>query len=82
MTDKDKAKVKVKDKVDEAVDLYIDDKLENTEQIDYQGLIDCLCQLSKKDFRNAIRIAKLGRRARTLLDSYFRSDNTNDDESN
>lgn len=82
MTDKDKAKVKVKDKVDEAIDLYIDDKPENTEQIDYQRLIDCLCQLSKKDFRNAIRIAKLERRARTLLDGYFRSDNTDDDERN
>ena len=45
----------VKDKVDEAIETFIDNP---SPQISYHDLIRCLCELNKKDFKRIIKIAK------------------------
>ena len=61
----------VKDKVDEAIETFIDNP---SPQISYHDLIRRLCELNKKDFKRIIKIAKLERTANELFEQYFSSE--------
>jgi len=58
----------VKDKVDEAIETLIDNE---PRDVSYNELLQCLCELTDKDFKNLIKIAKLERRTNKLIDQYF-----------
>lgn len=58
----------VKDKVDEAIEALVDNE---PSDVSYNELLQCLCELTDKDFKNLIKIAKLERRTNKLIDQYF-----------
>nr|DAK63427.1 MAG TPA: hypothetical protein [Caudoviricetes sp.] len=58
----------VKDKVDEAIETLVDNE---PSDVSYNELLQCLCELTDKDFKNLIKIAKLERRTNKLIDQYF-----------
>lgn len=58
----------VKDKVYEAIETLIDNE---PRDVSYNELLQCLCELTDKDFKNLIKIAKLERRTNKLIDQYF-----------
>ncbi len=58
----------VKEKVDEAIETLVDNE---PRDVSYNELLQCLCELTDKDFKNLIKIAKLERRTNKLIDQYF-----------
>lgn len=62
----------VKEKVDEAIETFIDNL---SPQVSYHDLIMCLCELNKKDFKRIIKIAKLERKSNELFEQYFSLEN-------
>ena len=58
----------VKDKVDEAIETLVDNE---PRDVSYNEPLQCLCELTDKDFKNLIKIAKLERRTNKLIDQYF-----------
>ena len=58
----------VKDKVDEAIETLVDNE---PRDVSYNELLQCLCELTDKDFKNLVKIAKLERRTNKLIDQYF-----------
>ena len=58
----------VKDTVDEAIETLVDNE---PRDVSYNELLQCLCELTDKDFKNLIKIAKLERRTNKLIDQYF-----------
>lgn len=58
----------VKDKVDEAIETLVDNE---PRDVSYNELLQCLCELTDKDFKNLIKIAKLERRTNKPIDQYF-----------
>lgn len=62
----------VKEKVDEAIETFIDNP---SLQVSYHDLIMCLCELNKKDFKRIIKIAKLERKSNELFEQYFSLEN-------
>lgn len=58
----------VKDKVDEAIERFVDNE---PKDVSYSELLSCLCELPKKDFKRLIRIARLQRFVNKLIDKYF-----------
>lgn len=58
----------VKDKVDEAIETLVDNE---PRDVSYNELLQCLCELTDKDFKNLIKNAKLERRTNKLIDQYF-----------
>ena len=58
----------VKEKVDEAIETLVDNE---PRDVSYNELLQCLCELTNKDFKNLIKIAKLERKTNKLIDQYF-----------
>lgn len=58
----------VKDKIDEAIETLVDNE---PRDVSYNELLQCLCELTDKDFKNLIKIAKLERKTNKLIDQYF-----------
>ena len=58
----------VKEKVDEAIETLVDNE---PRDVSYNELLQCLCELTDKDFKSLIKIAKLKRRTNKLIDQYF-----------
>lgn len=58
----------VKEKVDEAIERFVDNE---PRDVSYNELLQCLCELTDKDFKNLIKIAKLERKTNKLIDQYF-----------
>ena len=58
----------VKDKVDEAIERFVDNE---PKDVSYNELLSCLCELPKKDFKRLTRIARLQRFVNKLIDKYF-----------
>lgn len=59
----------LKSKAEEAIETLVDN--EPKDLLSYQELIECLCELSTKDFKNIVKIAKRERKTRSMIEEYF-----------
>lgn len=59
----------LKSKAEEAIETFVDNEPKGL--LSYQELIEYLCELSAEDFKNIVKIAKLERKTRSVIDEYF-----------